>query len=146
MDYGQILWQHHGGNHGSSSSSSSSSPFLTPDAQYRRLGGAFPDWFRAGIERTTGFSLWSNARSKLFWIQMHNAAPSLQQMAAWLKDGIMPVGAHVALTVPFTPAGVQEGFDALLGRRMVGKVVVEMPAPEPEEGEAVASDQGKKDS
>ena len=142
MDYGKILWQQDGDNHGSSSS-----PFLTPDAQYRRLGGAFPDWCRAGIERTTGLSLWSNARSKLFWIQMHNAAPSLQQMTTWLKDSIMPVGAHVALTVPFTPTGVQQGFDALLGRRVVGKVVVEMPAVEPEGGGGgVAIDQDKKDS
>ena len=99
--------------------------FMKPRGQYRCLGGFVPDWFRASLERITGAqSVWSNPSAKLFWIQMHGAAPILQQLAGWISQGTLH-GAHVAKTVPFTPEGVQRGFEALLGRRMVGKVVVE---------------------
>jgi len=104
--------------------------FISPHGQYRRLGGFFPDWCRASIERVTGVhSVWSNPSAKLFWIQMHQAAPALEQLADWISQGTLQ-GAHVAQTVPFTPQGVQQGFEALLGRRVVGKVVVEFPSPE----------------
>ena len=120
LDYGKLLL--------------SDSRFLTPHAQYRRLGGVFPDWCRASMERVTGMhAVWPNPAAKLFWIQMHQAAPALEQMAEWIRQGKLK-GAHVAQTVPFTPEGVQQGFTALLGRRVVGKVVVELP-PDTEDDE-----------
>lgn len=116
LDYGKLMWEEN----------ENEPSLLTPTAQYRRLGGVFPDWFKAGAERVAGIQLWSNPRAKLFWIQMHQAAPALQQIANWWADGSMKLGAHVSKTVPFTPEGVQKGFDALLGRRVTGKVVVQV--------------------
>lgn len=98
---------------------------LTSEAQYRRLGGAFLDWCRAGMERCLHVQLWSNPRAKLFWIQMPKTAPILRQLAAWMEQA--KVQPHIAETVPFTPEGIEEGFALLMGRRVVGKVVVAFP-------------------
>ena len=98
---------------------------LTPHSQYRRLGGAFSDWWRAGMERTVHIKLWSNPRAKLFWIQMHNTAPTLRQLAAWMEQE--KVKPHIAETIPFTPEGIEQGFVSLLKRRVVGKLVVTFP-------------------
>lgn len=133
IDYGQLLLRGDGRRR-----------FLTPDAQYRRLGGACADWFRAGWERATGRSPWPDPAAKLFWIQMHQTAPLLERLADWIRRGRMS-GAHVAQTVPFTPEGVQQGFDALLERRVVGKVVVEWPEEETQAGEESAVPTSERD-
>ena len=127
-------------------------PLLTPHAQYRRLGGGFTDWVRAGLERSTNLLkeqwLWPNPRAKLFWIQMHkNADDTLRQLSAWMEEGKMK-GPHVSQTVPFTPDGIQQGFDALQGRHVVGKVVVEFPflLEQQEEGKDEEKEDDEKES
>jgi NADPH:quinone reductase-like Zn-dependent oxidoreductase len=104
------------------------SQLVTTTVQYRRLGGVFGDWVKAGVERATGLSPWSEHADKLFWIQMNGAGPSLDRLAAWIGQGRLQ--AHVGRCYPFTPEAVQEAFEALLTRRVVGKVVVQVVAPE----------------
>lgn len=120
MDYGQLLWQQQGDSQGSSSSSS---PFLKPHGQYRRLGGISPDWFRAGVERTYGpFLCGQMIVPNSFGFKCTNAAPALRQLTSWLEHGYPSGGGRTrgSETVPFTtPAGVQQGLDALLGRRII---------------------------
>jgi NADPH:quinone reductase-like Zn-dependent oxidoreductase len=103
------------------------SQLVTPNVQYRRLGGVFGDWVKAGVERSTGLSPWSGHSDKLFWIQMNGAGPALARLATWMGQGQLQ--AHVGQCYPFTPEAVHEAFAALLTRRVVGKVVVQVVAP-----------------
>ena len=114
---------------------SSSSRFVKDNHyEYRRLGGTFTDWMRAGCERLTGISMWKNPHAKLFWIQMHDTAPLLQQLVAWMRNGHIR-GPLVSQTCGFSPQGVQQAFDALNSRRAVGKVVVALSTDTKEDEE-----------
>lgn len=108
-----------------------SEPLLTRDYIYRRLGGASIDWVRAGLERVTGIQCWSNRHEKLFWIRFPKSAPELRQLQEWANENgkdktIPPICPQVSKVYPFTASGVQEAFDAILERRVKGKVVVQV--------------------
>jgi NADPH:quinone reductase-like Zn-dependent oxidoreductase len=95
---------------------------LADDFVYRRLGGASPDWVRAGLERTVGANCWNNKHEKLFWVRFSKSSDELRQLKEWAEAGkLMP---HVSNVYDFTEQGVQAAFDAILSRRVQGKVVV----------------------
>jgi len=91
---------------------------------YRRLGGRSPDWIRAGLERTVGLHCWKDKHEKLFWIRFPKSAPELKQLQEWAEaDKLMP---RVESAYDFTPEGVQGAFDAILGRHVQGKVIIQV--------------------
>jgi NADPH:quinone reductase-like Zn-dependent oxidoreductase len=97
---------------------------LTEDYIYRRLGGPSSDWIRAGLERSMGLQLWPNRHEKLFWIRFPKSADELHQLKEWCEAG--KLRPQIAKVYDFTEEGVQEAFDAILGRRVQGKVVVKI--------------------
>lgn len=98
-----------------------SSLLLTDDYGYRRLGGPSLDWIRAGLERSMGLNCWRDRHEKLFWIRFPNSAAELGQLQQWAEAGLLRP--HVSQTFDF-PEGVKDAFDALLSRRVKGKVIV----------------------
>jgi reticulon-4-interacting protein 1, mitochondrial len=97
---------------------------LTDDYIYRRLGGPTTDWIRAGLERTVGLQLWANKHERLFWVHFPKSSGELRQLQEWAESGkLMP---HIAMAYEFTEEGVKEAFDAILSRRVKGKVVVKV--------------------
>lgn len=101
-----------------------SDTLLTDEYVYRRLGGQSVDWIRAGLERTVGLNCWSDKHEKLFWIRFPRSVPELRQLQEWAESGrIKP---HVAQIYGFSREGVRDAFDAILGRRVRGKVVIKV--------------------
>lgn len=104
---------------------------LTDDFIYRRLGGASPDWIRAGLERTVGVNAWKDSHEKLFWIRFPKSSDELRQLQEFAQaEHLFP---HVSETYGFTAEAVQQAFDAILSRRVKGKVVVRVGSPETNE-------------
>jgi reticulon-4-interacting protein 1, mitochondrial len=99
---------------------------LSPAYSYRRLGGPSMDWVRAGIEKVTGWNgVWSSRHEKLFWITLPNCSRELERIAAWSGDNGTPkVEPTVSETFEFTQDGVTAAMNALMSRRVRGKVVV----------------------
>lgn len=95
---------------------------LAANYVYRRLGGASPDWIRAGLERKTGLSCWKTRYEKLFWIRFPDTAHELRQLQEWAEAGKLTP--HVAREYEFSATGVRDAFDAILSRHQKGKVVV----------------------
>jgi NADPH:quinone reductase-like Zn-dependent oxidoreductase len=109
---------------------------------YRRLGGATTQWIRAGLERTigpwigprlAGLWFWPQPRDRLFWIRMHQTSQELRQLSLWAQAG--QLRPHVGKVYSFTAPQVQEAYDAILSRRVQGKVVVSVWSPPGEEKE-----------
>jgi NADPH:quinone reductase-like Zn-dependent oxidoreductase len=97
---------------------------ITEDYVYRRLGGPSSDWIRAGLERSVGLRLWPNRHEKLFWIRFPKSADELHRLKEWCEAGKLQP--QIAKVYDFTEEGVQDAFDAILGRRVQGKVVVKI--------------------
>jgi NADPH:quinone reductase-like Zn-dependent oxidoreductase len=109
-------------------------PLLAPDYAYRRLGGPSLDWIRAGIEQATGWSgVWRGRPERLFWIRLPGCSEQLEVLRKWADgaDASDSTDIHqfqptVSKTFEFTPEGVRSAMDALMSRRVRGKVVVRM--------------------
>lgn len=111
-------------------------PLLSENYVYRRLGGASCDWIRAGMQRvvaggaggTKGSFFWwkwgRSPREQLFWIRLPETSSELEQLADWAKQGKLKVA--VQEVYPFSESGVQSAMDAILSRRVRGKVVVQI--------------------
>ena len=99
------------------------SDILSSDYVYRRLGGSSPDWIRARLERY-GVNCWKDKHEKLFWIRFPHSSGELQQLQEWAQAGKLTP--HVSNVYDFSADGVRSAFDALLGRRVQGKVVVQV--------------------
>jgi hypothetical protein len=122
--------------------SDATSPLLAPDYAYRRLGGPSPDWIRAGIEQATGWTgVWRKGRERLFWIRLPRCSEELEVLRAWADDendddddgtrdktNFGKLQPTVSETFEFTPEGVRSAMDALMSRRVRGKVVVRIGA------------------
>lgn len=105
---------------------------LTSNYIYRRLGGPTLDWIRAGLERTIGINwLWANQHEKLFWVRFPKSAGELRQLQEWAEAG--KLRPHIAATHEFTEDGVKKAFDAILSRRVQGKVVIKVRLDESRE-------------
>lgn len=94
--------------------------------KYIRLGGATIDWFYAGCERVIPGVTCFYKTDKLFWIRFPKTADELAILADWSKEGkLMP---HIDDNPPveFSAEAVQQAFDALLERRVTGKLFVEI--------------------
>ncbi|GKY98147.1 hypothetical protein MPSEU_000772500 [Mayamaea pseudoterrestris] len=98
-------------------------PWLSPNYIYRRLGGDTRDWIRAGLERTLGFNCW-NKHEKLFWIRFPNSSGELKQLAVWADH--KQLAPKINQVYEFNEKGVKNAFDAILDRRVKGKVVVDI--------------------
>jgi len=98
---------------------------FTSNYVYRRLGGPSPDWIRAGLERTVGVGCWNDRHEKLFWIRFPRSAPELRQLQEWIEAGALKPP-HVSQLYEFTAEDVRKAFDAILSRRVKGKVVVQL--------------------
>lgn len=98
-----------------------SSLLLTDDYIYLRLGGPSLDWIRAGLERSIGLNCWKDRHENLFWVRFPNSAAELGQLQQWAEAGLLLP--RISQTYDFTE-GVQDAFDALLSRRVRGKVIV----------------------
>ena len=98
-----------------------SSVLLTDDYVYRRLGGPSLDWIRAGLERSIGLNCWRDRHEKLFWVRFPNSAAELGQLQQWAEAGLLLP--HISETYDFAE-GVKDAFEALLSRRVRGKVIV----------------------
>ena len=95
--------------------------WLAPNYIYRRLGGGTMDWVHAGLERTVGLNCW-NEHEKLFWIRFPKTAGELKQLAEWAdQKKLVP---SISKTVDLSVDGVKDGMDAIMERRVHGKVVV----------------------
>jgi NADPH:quinone reductase-like Zn-dependent oxidoreductase len=120
-----------------------SPPLVRSDSYtYRRLGGATAQWIRAGLERTigpwigprlAGLWFWPHPSDRLFWIRMHQTSQELRQLSLWAEAGQLRPHVHKVYT--FTAPQVQEAYDAILSRRVQGKVVVSVWSPPGEEKE-----------
>ncbi|KAJ8612845.1 hypothetical protein CTAYLR_002085 [Chrysophaeum taylorii] len=95
-------------------------------ARYVTTGGHFSDWFKAGVKKLTGISLFPKDR-ELFWIDPFRAANGLRELAD-LADtrGLKP---HVSEVLPFTDEGLRAAFKQLRSRRTVGKIVIQVSDP-----------------
>jgi NADPH:quinone reductase-like Zn-dependent oxidoreductase len=92
---------------------------------YLRLGGATWDWFRAGLRQSTHGVLnlfWGP--EELFWVRFPHSSNELKQLVEWADEDKLTVNLHQVYD--FTPEAVQEGFEAMLSRRVQGKVVVQV--------------------
>ena len=110
---------------------------LSQNYVYRRLGGATSDWIRASMQRvvsggaggTKGSFFWwkfgsSSSNEQLFWVRFPQTCHELEQLAQWVKQGKLK--ATVQEVYAFSESGVQSAMDALLSRRVRGKVVVQI--------------------
>jgi len=101
---------------------------LTKDYIYRRLGGSSGDWLKAGLQRTVGLKCWGNPKDQLFWITFPGSAPQLRILQQWVDTGkLLP-----EIQQEYSLEQVGEAFDAILSRRVTGKVVVRVQASEDE--------------
>jgi NADPH:quinone reductase-like Zn-dependent oxidoreductase len=92
---------------------------------YLRLGGATWDWFRAGVRRSTYGMLnlfWGS--EQLFWVRFPHSSSELKQLVQWADEGKLTPNLHNVYD--FTPEAVQNAFDAMLSRRVQGKVIVQV--------------------
>jgi len=99
-------------------------PLLAPYYVYRRLGGPSADWIRAGLERTAGVNCWTDRHEKLFWIRFPDTKRELRRLSEWAEAGALKP--HVSNVYDFSTDGVKDAFDAILSRRVRGKVVVKV--------------------
>jgi NADPH:quinone reductase-like Zn-dependent oxidoreductase len=110
---------------------------LSPNYVYRRLGGATSDWIRASLQRVVSggaggpkgsFFWWrlgaASSNEQLFWVRFHQTCHELEQLAQWVKEGKLKPS--VQEVYPFSEKGVQSAMDAILSRRVRGKVVVQI--------------------
>jgi reticulon-4-interacting protein 1, mitochondrial len=144
IDYPQLIQAPHRRPPLSSSNNGTASLTLVQSDSYvyRRLGGATAQWIRAGLERTigpwigprlAGLWFWPHPSDRLFWIRMHQTSQELRQLSTWAQAG--QLRPHVGKVYTFTAAQVQEAYDAILSRRVQGKVVVSVWSPPVDEKE-----------
>lgn len=110
---------------------------LSQNYVYRRLGGPTSDWLRASMQRlvsggaggTKGSLFWwklgaSSSSEQLFWVRFPQTSRELEQLAHWVKQG--KLRAAVQEVYAFSESEVQCAMDAILSRRVRGKVVVQI--------------------
>ena len=106
-----------------------------PDADghnYVTIGGKTGGWVTAGLKRMTGVDMFARGET-LFWIDFNACAPDLKHLRS-LADGggsggvgsCRAVKPAIEKTVPLTDDGVREAFRLLHGRRVVGKLAIEL--------------------
>lgn len=106
-----------------------------PDADghnYVTIGGKTGGWVTAGLKRMTGVDMFARGE-ELFWIDFNACAPDLKHLRS-LADGVgsgrvgscRAVKPAIEKTVPLTDDGVREAFRLLHGRRVVGKLAIEL--------------------
>jgi NADPH:quinone reductase-like Zn-dependent oxidoreductase len=101
---------------------------------YWRLSGYTSQWISAGLEPIFGSWIWPNPSDRLYWFRMdHTNTEQLRQLAAWARAGLLRP--HVGKVYTFTAPQVQEAWDAIVSRRVQGKVVVSVWSPPGEEKE-----------
>mmetsp|Transcript_40478 Transcript_40478/g.114642 ORF Transcript_40478/g.114642 Transcript_40478/m.114642 type:complete len:381 (-) Transcript_40478:116-1258(-) len=94
---------------------------------YVCFGGQTRSWVAAGLKRTVGINLFNSGR-ELFWIRFPRSAGVLSDLASLADLG--QLRPRVGRVLDFSEDGVQEAFQLLNKRRVVGKVVVAVsPAP-----------------
>lgn len=95
---------------------------LAPGARYVTFGGKPTAWAWAHIKRFTGINPPFTRSNCLSWIYFRGCERQLRHLAAeYIAGRVTPT---IAEALPFTEAGVVRGFNALRGRRVVGKLVV----------------------
>ena len=95
---------------------------LAPGARYVTFGGKPTAWAWAHIKRFTGINPPFTRSNLLSWIYFRGCERQLRHLAAeYIAGRVTPT---IAEALPFTEAGVVQGFNALRGRRVVGKLVV----------------------
>jgi len=95
---------------------------MAPGARYVTFGGKPTTWAWAHIKRFTGINPPFTRSNCLSWIYFRGCERQLRHLAAeYVAGRVIPT---VAEALPFTQAGVDKGFNALRGRRVVGKLVV----------------------
>ena len=94
---------------------------------YRRLGGPTIDWMRAGLARTLFPSKcwwYPNPAEQLFWIRFPKTVEELRILKQWAEQGKLQV--EIESVYDFSAEGVQQAMQAILSRRVRGKVVVQV--------------------
>jgi NADPH:quinone reductase-like Zn-dependent oxidoreductase len=81
----------------------------------------FSDWPRAAVTQATGWGFFQRKNFKLIMCKFD--AEDIRQIGEWISEGKLNV--EIAKTVPFTEAGLKEGFDQLKTERTVGKILVD---------------------
>jgi NADPH:quinone reductase-like Zn-dependent oxidoreductase len=105
-----------------------SNPTLfTPNSNgnfYITIGGVTWQWICAGLKRTVGVNLFNvfTPGRELFWIRFPYSTEALNTLTKWAEDGHLKP--WIATKLPFTSQGIQEAFEALHSRRVVGKIVI----------------------
>jgi NADPH:quinone reductase-like Zn-dependent oxidoreductase len=99
---------------------------VTSKHLYQRLGGPCGDWIRASLARPNIFPhwlVWQDTMERLFWIRFPKSSGELESLREFVEAGHLKP--QIAKVIPhLTAAGVQEGFDDILQRRVQGKIVV----------------------
>jgi len=89
---------------------------------YVVLGGRTSDWALAALKRVTGFNFFRSG-VELFWIIMPGATAALKLLHNMTEN--KGLRANVKM-LPFNEDGVRQAFEALRGRRTVGKLVLDV--------------------
>lgn len=90
---------------------------------YITIGGLYQDWFRAHCKRYLGVNL-DKPNRMLFWIRFPNSSEHLARLGKYCDEGKLKV--VVAKRFRMEEADVQNAFDEIMSRKIVGKLVVEM--------------------
>ena len=107
------------------------SPNAADKHNYVTIGGRTGGWITAGLKRVTGVNLFKRGK-ELFWINFNQCAPDLRTLRALAEGegsnggGVRAVKPAIERTVPLTDEGVREAFRALHGRRVRGKLAIEL--------------------
>lgn len=101
-------------------------PVLKKDGMLVCINGAMSDFVRSMLSGCI------NLQRKNFFLVMNvpnsQTGPELAKIGAWVAE--KKVRVLMDRTVPFTAEGIAEGYDAMVGRRVKGKVVAVTAAGE----------------
>ena len=106
-------------------------PNAADEHNYVTIGGRTGGWIVAGVKRVTGVNLFKRGK-ELFWINFNRCAPDLKTLRALAEGegsnggGVRAVKPAIERTVSLTDEGVREAFRMLHGRRVRGKLAIEL--------------------
>jgi len=105
-------------------------PGALDEHNYVTIGGKTGGWITAGVKRLTGVNLFKRGK-ELFWINFNRCAPDLKTLRALAEGegsngGVRAVKPAIERTVSLTDEGVREAFRMLHGRRVRGKLAIEL--------------------
>ena len=105
-------------------------PNAADEHNYVTIGGRTGGWIVAGVKRVTGVNLFKRGK-ELFWINFNRCAPDLKTLRA-LAEGEGSNGGGVRAVAGDREDGVSDGrgvreaFRMLHGRRVRGKLAIEL--------------------